>query len=133
MALFVVRHQHEALRCPAKDPYMGAMLLNHMSRPNVRQHGIDIQSEAIIEGEHTLYMILESSDEDHVTEFMKPFAMVGSVNVYPASTCVRAVASGGCGFAMPMVDLVLARPGNMAAHGGRDGGETVESGAARDP
>ncbi len=106
MALYVVRHQHEAKNCPAKDPYMGAMLLNHLSRPNVQSYGVKIQSEAIVEGEHALYMIIESSDEERVTEFMKPFAMVGSVGVYPASTCVRVVASGGCGFSMPMVDDV---------------------------
>ena len=47
MALFVVRHQHAAERCPAEDPQMGAMLLNHLSRPNVRQHGVEIQGEAV--------------------------------------------------------------------------------------
>jgi DMSO/TMAO reductase YedYZ molybdopterin-dependent catalytic subunit len=31
MALFIVRHQHAAERCPAADPQMGAMLLNHLS------------------------------------------------------------------------------------------------------
>src|SRR5213076_2529149 len=56
MALFVVRHHHAAERCPAQDPYMGAMLLNHLSRPNVRQHGVEIQGEAIVQGEHTLYL-----------------------------------------------------------------------------
>ena len=42
MALFVVRHQHDAGDCPAKDPSMGAMLLNHLSRPNVRRHGLEL-------------------------------------------------------------------------------------------
>jgi hypothetical protein len=62
MALFVVRHQHEAERCPAQDPVRGAMLLNYLSRPNIRQRGVAIQGEAVVEGEHTLYMIVESSD-----------------------------------------------------------------------
>ncbi len=104
MALFVVRHQHEAERCPATDPEMGAMLLNYLSRPNVRRHGVNIQGEAVAQGEHTLYMIIESSDEDRVRAFMRPFAEAGSVDVYPASTCVRVVASGGCAASMPMVD-----------------------------
>ena len=60
MALFVVRHQHAAERCPAQDPYSGAMLLNHLSRPNVRRHGVQIQGEAVVQGEHTLYMIVEA-------------------------------------------------------------------------
>jgi DMSO/TMAO reductase YedYZ molybdopterin-dependent catalytic subunit len=107
MSLFVVRHQHEAERCPARDPEMGAMLLNYLSRPNVRRHGIDIQGEAVAQGEHTLYMIIESDDADRVRAFMRPFAEAGSVDVYPASTCVRVVASGGCAASMPLVDEPL--------------------------
>jgi hypothetical protein len=40
VALFIVRHQHPAER---GDPEMGALLLNHLSRPNVRRAGIEIQ------------------------------------------------------------------------------------------
>jgi DMSO/TMAO reductase YedYZ molybdopterin-dependent catalytic subunit len=69
MALFIVRHRHEAEQCPATDPYMGAMLLNYLSRPNVRRQGVSIQGEAVVQGEHTLYMIIESSDEDRVRRF----------------------------------------------------------------
>src|SRR5439155_15322760 len=36
MALFIVSHRHEPERCPATDPYRSAMLLNYLSRPNVR-------------------------------------------------------------------------------------------------
>ena len=79
MALFIVRHQHDADRCPATDPYMGATLLNYLSRPNVRKHGVSIQGEAVVRGEHMLYMIVESSDEAQVREFMQPFSMAGSV------------------------------------------------------
>src|SRR5262245_66345066 len=102
MALFIVRHRHEAERCPATDPYMGATLLNYLSRPNVRQHGITIQGEAVVQGEHTLYMIVESSDEDRVRAFMEPFAQAGPGGGYPAAHCVRGGGSGG-------------RPGSAAA------------------
>lgn len=108
MALFVVRHQHAAERCPAQDPYTGAMLLNYLSRPNVRQHGVQIQGEAIVQGEHTLYLIVEAGDEGSLREFMQPFQMAGSLDIYPASTCARVVASGGCGAAMPVSDRVPA-------------------------
>src|SRR5262249_21030540 len=101
MALFIVRHRHEAERCPATDPYMGATLLNYLSRPNVRQHGVTIQGEAVVQGEHTLYMIVESSDEDRVRAFMAPFGQAGTVDIFPASTCVRVVASGGCTAPLP--------------------------------
>jgi DMSO/TMAO reductase YedYZ molybdopterin-dependent catalytic subunit len=107
VALFVVRHQHDAEQCPAEDPYAGASLLNYLSRPNVRQQGVEIKGEAVVQGEHTLYMIVESSDENLVREFMQPFAMAGSVDVYPASTCAGVVASGGCASPMPELDNVV--------------------------
>jgi DMSO/TMAO reductase YedYZ molybdopterin-dependent catalytic subunit len=105
MALYVVRHHHAAERCPAQDPYMGATLLNHMSRPNVRQHGVEIKGEAVVQGEHTLYLIVEAPNEECLHEFMSPFQQAGSVDIYPASTCARVVASGGCGGAMPVSEM----------------------------
>src|SRR5271168_731784 len=96
MARFIVRHQHDAERCPAADPYAGAKLLNYLSRPSVAQHGIEIHAEAVVRGEHTLYMIVESDDEDRVRRFMQPFAEAGSVEISPASTCAGVLASGGC-------------------------------------
>ncbi len=104
MALFVIRHQHVSEQCMAQDPYMGATLLNHLSKPNVRQHRIEIRGEAVVKGEHTLYMIVESDDENHVREFMKPFTIAGSVDIYPASTCAAVVASGGCTTSAPALD-----------------------------
>lgn len=104
MALFLVRHQHEPARCPAQDADMGAKLLNYLSRPNVRAHGVTVEAEAVVQNEHTLYMIVESTDEARVRAFMEPFAMAGSIEVYPASTCARVVASGGCSMPEPTVD-----------------------------
>lgn len=125
MALFVIHHQHDPGDCPAKDPYMGAMLLNHLSRPNVRRYGLEIQSEAIVEGEHALYMIVESNDEVRVIEFMKPFSAVGSVAIHPASTCVRVMASGGCGFPMPTSDAVPSLDPDEACQRAIDAGLVV--------
>ena len=102
MPLFIVRHQHAADGCPARDPLMGASLLNHLSRPNVRKFGLQIQGEAVVQGEHTMYMIVEAADEERLREFMQPFQMAGSLDIYPASTCVRTVASGGCAAPMPV-------------------------------
>jgi DMSO/TMAO reductase YedYZ molybdopterin-dependent catalytic subunit len=104
MPLFVVCHRHDPERCPAADPQTGATLLNYLSRPTVRQHGVEIRGEAVVSGEHTLYLIIESTDEDHVRQFMAPFAAAGSVEVYPASTCARVVASGGCSAPAPATD-----------------------------
>jgi DMSO/TMAO reductase YedYZ molybdopterin-dependent catalytic subunit len=102
MPLFIVRHQHPPDGCPAQDPFMGARLLNHLSRPNVRKFGLQIQGEAVVQGEHTMYMIVEAADEEGLREFMQPFQMAGSLDIYPASTCVRTVASGGCGASLPV-------------------------------
>src|SRR5688572_7422372 len=104
MALFIVRHQHEAEQCPAADPYIRATLLNYLSRPNVRKYGIEIQGEAIVQGGHTMFMIVESTDEQRIREFMMPFAMAGSVDVYPAATCAGVVSNGGCGALRPEID-----------------------------
>jgi DMSO/TMAO reductase YedYZ molybdopterin-dependent catalytic subunit len=46
-------------------------------------------------------MIVEAADEERLREFMQPFQMAGSLDIYPASTCVRTVASGGCAAPMP--------------------------------
>lgn len=96
MALFVIRHQHPAERCPARDPQMGQMLLNHLSATNAAQHGVTLHGEAVIDGQHTLYVIAESENQGRVDEFMKPFGMAGTVEVWPASSCSAVVERRGC-------------------------------------
>jgi hypothetical protein len=109
--------EHGALRYPASasfrtlprsGPLHGAMLLNHLSRSNLRQHGIEVQGEAVVQGEHTLYLIMEAADEGCLRDFLQPFKMAGSLDIYAASTCARVVASGGCATAMPVTDVVHA-------------------------
>ncbi len=96
MTLFVVRHEHSEERCPAKDPYLGAQMLNYLSRPNSREHGIEIQGEAVVKGKHTMYLIADAVDEQHLREFLAPFERAGSVEVYPATTCAHVVTGHGC-------------------------------------
>ncbi len=96
MALFVVQHQHAAERCPARDPQMGSMLLQHLAPENAARHGITIEGEAVINNAHTFYMILEADDQARVEEFMAPFAQAGSVEVLPASRCEAVVGRLGC-------------------------------------
>ena len=62
----------------------------------MRQHGIQILGEAVVKGEHTFYMIVQAPDEASVATFMRPFARVGTAEVYPASTCAKVITSGGC-------------------------------------
>jgi uncharacterized protein DUF3303 len=125
MPLFVVKHQHLPDRCPAKDPVFGAMLLNHLSRPNLRQYGVRVHSEAVLQREHTLYLILEADDERQVHEFMRPFEAAGSVDIYGASTCARVVASGGCSAPAPIDDLVPSMDPEEACQQAMDAGLVV--------
>ena len=96
MSLFVVKHQHSAETCPAGDPQMGPMLLQHLSKPNAAEYGIEIHGEGVIDGGHRLFLILDAQDPEQVTQFMAPFAMAGSVEVLPASRCETVVARAGC-------------------------------------
>ena len=125
MALFVVRHQHTPEGCPARDPLMGASLLNYLSRPNVRQYGVQIQGEAVVQGEHTVYFIVEAADEAALRAFMQPFQMAGSLDIYPASTCVRVVASGGCAAPLPVSEVVPALDPEEACQQAIDAGLVV--------
>ncbi len=96
MPLFVARHQHPADQCPAKDPAAGQMLLSHLGAESARQHGITIHGEAVLDGQHTLFLIAEADDRARLEQFLAPFAMAGSVEVWPASHCAAIVERGGC-------------------------------------
>ncbi len=96
MALYFVRHQHSAEHCPAKDPQMGQMLLQHLSKTNARKFGVDLLGDAVLDGQHTLVVIAESEDRQYLVDFMQPFAQAGSVEIVPASTCEAVVERQGC-------------------------------------
>jgi hypothetical protein len=96
MTLFVARHQHAADRCPAKDPAAGQMLLNHLGPENAQAAGVTIHSEAVLDGQHTMFLIAEADDQAKLAAFLQPFAMAGSVDIWPASHCAAIVERGGC-------------------------------------
>jgi hypothetical protein len=96
MGLYLVRHTHADETCPARDPQMAPMLLQHLSEPNAKAAGVGIHGEAVIDGEHTLYLILDAADKDTVNSYMQPFAMAGEVEVLEASPCEAVVARGAC-------------------------------------
>ena len=75
---------------------MGAMLLQHLSKDNAKTLGVTIQGDAVVEGEHTLYIIAEATDRDTLTQYMQPFAQAGSVDIWPATSCEIVVERGGC-------------------------------------
>jgi hypothetical protein len=96
MSLYYVHHQHSADSCPARDPQAGNMLLQHLSPTNAMKYGINILSDAVIDGEHTFVLILEAKDKETIQKFMQPFSMAGSVDIRPASHCETVVERAGC-------------------------------------
>ena len=96
MSLYFVRHQHAAETCPAKDPNMGQMLVQHVSKANAHKFGLDLIGDAVLDGQHTFVLIIEAEDRANIERFMQPFAMVGSVEIHPASTCEQVVERAGC-------------------------------------
>ncbi len=96
MSLFVVRHEHSAETCPAGHPEMGPMLVKHVSPENAGRYGITVHGDAVLDGRHTFYLILDASDEDRVKEFMAPFYQAGIVEIMPASTCEQVVERAQC-------------------------------------
>jgi len=95
MSLFVVKHQHSAETCPAGHPQMGPMLAQHVSHQGAEQFGLNLQGEAVVDGAHTLYLILDG-DRDKVDQFMAPFTQVGTVEVLPSSGCEQVVSRAHC-------------------------------------
>ena len=96
MALFVAKHTHAEETCPAGNPEMAPMLLMHLSPPNAEKFGVNIHGEAVLDGAHTLYLMLDAQDKGKVNDYMQPFAMVGDVEVMEASPCEIVLARGAC-------------------------------------
>ncbi|PWH18990.1 MAG: sulfite oxidase [Anaerolineae bacterium] len=96
MSLYFVRHQHSAERCPAKDPQMGSMLLQHLSPAQANRFGIQIHGDAVLDGAHTLVLILEAPDQAKVEAYLQPFQQAGTVEIFPASPCETVVERQGC-------------------------------------
>jgi hypothetical protein len=96
MSLYFVRHQHSAEHCPAKDPEMGSMLLQHLSPTQAKQFGIHIHGDAVLDGAHTLVLILEAENQASVETYLQPFQQAGTVEIFPASPCELVVERQGC-------------------------------------
>ncbi len=39
---------------------------------------MEIKGEAVVHGEHTMYLIVEAGDEERLREFIQPFQLAGS-------------------------------------------------------
>jgi uncharacterized protein with GYD domain len=72
------------------------MLLRRLTNEHAAKFGVQILAEAMVDGQHSLHLIVEANDPDGVQKFMAPFAQGGSVAVMPASPCETVVARGVC-------------------------------------
>jgi hypothetical protein len=95
MALFVVKHEHSAETCPAGHPEMGPMLAQHVTEQNAQQFGLSLHGEAVVDGAHTLFLIVDG-DREQIDRFMAPFTQVGTVDVMQSSRCEQVVARARC-------------------------------------
>ncbi len=96
MPLFVVQHKHSAETCPAGHPQMGPMLVQHISPENAAKFGVNVRSDAVIDGQHTFYLTVDAADEGKVKDFMAPFYQAGSVEIWPTSSCEQVVERAAC-------------------------------------
>ena len=96
MALFTVTHEHTAETCPLGDKQMAQMLLQLLAPPNASKFGVNIKASAVLDGKHTLQLILEAGESAKVQEFMAPFAQMGTVEITAANSCETVVERGKC-------------------------------------
>lgn len=96
MALYFVEHQHSAETCPTRDKNMMLMLGKHVTQPSADQFGVKIHSDVVHPGEHRMMMVLEAPAQSNVDDFVKPFGMVGSVDVKEVVTCETVVETATC-------------------------------------
>ena len=96
MSVFVAEHTHSGATCPAGNPEMAKGLLAIVSPDNARRRGITIRGEAVLNGQHHLYLIVEASDEKAVRDYFAPFGQFGSLTVSSASPCEDVVRRGVC-------------------------------------
>ena len=98
MPLFVVQHRHTPESCPAAGA-AGSQLLSRISSATAAGHGVTIEAEALIDGEHRLLLVVDAASRETVERFLAFLLDSGELQVLPASTAEEAVERGGCGAA----------------------------------
>jgi hypothetical protein len=96
MPLYVVEHTHAASACPAQNPQIAPALLQIVSAANAARAGLTIRGDAVANGAHHLYLILDGPNAESVRRYFAPFGQLGTLEVSPASHCEQVVARGSC-------------------------------------
>ena len=87
MALYLVEHHHSAESCPAQNVEMANALAGHIAPENAAKFGVRVVSDAVVEGEHTLFLVVDSDSQDKVEAYVAPFKQAGPTTIKPAITC----------------------------------------------
>ena len=77
MPLFVAQHQHPPETCPAST---GSQLLSQISAAAAARHGVTIEAEAPIDGEHRLLLVVDAADQQEVEVFLAPLRESGELS-----------------------------------------------------
>jgi hypothetical protein len=96
MSLFVTEHTHAAETCPARNPQMAGALLQIVNSSNAAKAGIKIYGDAVGDGSHHLYLIVDAANEGAVRQYFAPFGQLGTLQITPASHCEEVVSRGHC-------------------------------------
>ncbi len=96
MSVFVVEHAHTSQTCPAGNPQLAGGLLQIVAPKNAAKRGVAIRAEAVANGQHHLYLIVEAANADTVRSYFAPFGQFGSLTVTAASPCEEVVHRGAC-------------------------------------
>ena len=96
MTVFVVEHAHPAQSCPAGNPQLAGGLLQIVAPKNAAKHGVTIHGEAVANGQHHLYLIVEAANADVVRSYFAPFGQLGSLTLTASSSCEEVVHRGAC-------------------------------------
>jgi hypothetical protein len=94
--LFVAQHRHSPDQCPA-SPSSGPSLLHRVSAATAARHGVTIEAEAFIDGEHLLLLVVQAPSQEAVERFLAFLPGPGCLRVLPACSAEEAVQRGGCG------------------------------------
>lgn len=82
--LFVVTHSHTAEACPLKDNEVKARDYYRSLRPDVAvKFGVNVIAEYTSPPQHTQFLVLETDNVDHLTDFLRPLYRIGKVEITP--------------------------------------------------
>jgi len=98
MPLFVAHQRHSPETCPATAA-TGSQLLSHISAAAAAGHGVTIEAEVLIDGDHRLLLVVDAANREAVEDFLSFLLPYGELQVLPASTAEEAVERGVCGAA----------------------------------